>query len=390
MKDVSPKYEEILYYVTHSPYKLHAICAKNGSLEWSIDLLPIIGGVAGYPGLTPILGSDGTIYVVWNNDDGGVLPQVIAINPNGTEKWVATVNSSDHDEQGPDGVAIGSNGSIYVGNYNDPDFHALNPNGTLKWTVTNPPNATDPATVASAAIGPDGRVYVTSNYDNKLIALNTSDGMEQWSYDLGGTNSRSAPVVDSAGFIYVGSNDNKLYAVKVDGSEKWTNTSLLANTYYISPAVDEQLATPAVYIGDALGNLYAFKMSNGDPLWDINIGQVGFPSSSPAIGPDGTVYIGSTDNHLYAINPLDGSEKWKFDTSAPIYFTPTIGSDGTIYISTAVGGTLYAITDNGVTSTQKWSVSITNGSSNFASKVAISHKTEILPNYFTSSNSRYS
>ncbi len=31
--------------------------------------------------------------------------------------------------------------------------------------------------------------------------------------------------------------------------------------------------------------------------------------SSPAVGPDGTIYVGSRDFSLYAINP-DGTLKW--------------------------------------------------------------------------------
>ena len=37
--------------------------------------------------------------------------------------------------------------------------------------------------------------------------------------------------------------------------------------------------------------------------------------SSPAIGADGTIYVGSDDNYLYAINP-DGSLRWRFETGA--------------------------------------------------------------------------
>ena len=35
--------------------------------------------------------------------------------------------------------------------------------------------------------------------------------------------------------------------------------------------------------------------------------------SSHAIGPDGTIYVGSWDGKLYAINP-NGSLKWSFQT----------------------------------------------------------------------------
>jgi len=61
---------------------------------------------------------------------------------------------------------------------------------------------------------------------------------------------------------------------------------------------------------------------------DKTSGSIG---SSPAIGMDGTIYIGSDDRNLYALNS-DGSLKWKYKTSDRIFSSPAIGSDGTIYI----------------------------------------------------------
>ncbi|MEM2089259.1 MAG: PQQ-binding-like beta-propeller repeat protein, partial [Thermoproteota archaeon] len=63
--------------------------------------------------------------------------------------------------------------------------------------------------------------------------------------------------------------------------------------------------------------------------------------SSPAIGYDGTIYVGSHDNYTYALNP-DGSLKWKYETEAWVDSSPAIGSDGTIYVGSNDGG-LYAI-----------------------------------------------
>ena len=71
-------------------------------------------------------------------------------------------------------------------------------------------------------------------------------------------------------------------------------------------------------------------------------------TSSPAIGPDGTIYVGSADYNLYAINP-DGTEKWAFTTGGNISWTsPAIGPgpDWTIYVGSA-DGHLYAINPNG-------------------------------------------
>src|SRR5258705_8535402 len=46
-----------------------------------------------------------------------------------------------------------------------------------------------------------------------------------------------------------------------------------------------------------------------------------FVGSSPAIGADGTIYIGSRDKNLYAISP-EGSKKWEFATRDAVKSSP--------------------------------------------------------------------
>ena len=54
--------------------------------------------------------------------------------------------------------------------------------------------------------------------------------------------------------------------------------------------------------------------------------------SSPAIGSDGTVYVGSNDKKLYAINGKSGVKLWEFETGGGVHSSPAIGSDGTVYV----------------------------------------------------------
>jgi len=68
-------------------------------------------------------------------------------------------------------------------------------------------------------------------------------------------------------------------------------------------------------------------------------------ASSPAIGADGTIYIGSMDQNLYAVNS-DGSQKWAFTAGGQIYSSPAIGSDGTAYFG-AFDGVIYAVNSEG-------------------------------------------
>lgn len=55
-----------------------------------------------------------------------------------------------------------------------------------------------------------------------------------------------------------------------------------------------------------LAQLSVYAERNDRVIWKFNIGRE--INSSPAIGSDGTIYIGSFDGKLYAINS-DGSLK---------------------------------------------------------------------------------
>ena len=56
------------------------------------------------------------------------------------------------------------------------------------------------------------------------------------------------------------------------------------------------------YISGQGIKVYALDGNTGELMWSHETG--GPVNSSPAIGPNGTVYIGSSDNKIYA---LDGS-----------------------------------------------------------------------------------
>jgi len=68
-------------------------------------------------------------------------------------------------------------------------------------------------------------------------------------------------------------------------------------------------------------------------------------NSSPAIGLDGKVYVGSYDNCLYSVNS-DSTLAWSYETGPNIQSSPAIGSDGIIYLG-ADNRRLYAVTSNG-------------------------------------------
>ncbi|MDE2682065.1 MAG: PQQ-binding-like beta-propeller repeat protein [Verrucomicrobiota bacterium] len=66
-------------------------------------------------------------------------------------------------------------------------------------------------------------------------------------------------------------------------------------------------------------------------LWEFKTGGA-IGDSSSAIGSDGTVYVGSFDKKLYAINGKSGVKLWEFETGGYVLSSPAIGSDGTVYV----------------------------------------------------------
>ena len=197
---------------------------------------------------------------------------------------------------------------------------------------------------SSPAIGSDGTLYVGSG-DNKLYALNPK-GTKKWEFATGFWI-HSSPTIGPDGTLYVGSYDHKLYALNPDGTKKWefeTGGEILS-----SPAIGSD---GTLYLGSCDHKLYALN-PDGTKKWKFETGDVIF--SSPAIGPDGTLYVGSYDNKLYALNP-DGTKKWEFATSNLIASSPAIGSDGTIYVG-SWDRKLYALNPDG---TKKWEFATSN------------------------------
>ena len=73
-------------------------------------------------------------------------------------------------------------------------------------------------------------------------------------------------------------------------------------------------------------------------LWKFATGKGVF--SSPVVGADGTIYIGSADRYFYALTP-DGAVKWKHQTGEIIDSSALLDDRGRVYVGSG-DGHLYA------------------------------------------------
>jgi outer membrane protein assembly factor BamB len=93
-----------------------------------------------------------------------------------------------------------------------------------------------------------------------------------------------------------------------------------------------------VYFGSNDDNLYAVDASSGEGIW--NFTTDGRVRSSPTV-VDGTVYFGSNDDNLYAVDASSGEEIWSFTTNDIVRSSPTV-VDGILYVGSN-DDNLYAV-----------------------------------------------
>ncbi|MBS0663706.1 MAG: PQQ-like beta-propeller repeat protein [Verrucomicrobia bacterium] len=136
-----------------------------------------------------------------------------------------------------------------------------------------------------------------------------------------------------------------------DGSVRWSFTtvsSAVSGNILSSPAVAPD---GTVYVGVEVGSSTSLAPSGrvfaltsaGAQRWVYQTPD--WVDSTPAVAPNGTIYFGCWDGKLYALNP-DGTKKWTFATSGFVASSPALATDGTIYIGSG-DGSLYAVNPDG-------------------------------------------
>jgi outer membrane protein assembly factor BamB len=223
---------------------------------------------------------------------------------------------------------------------------------TIIWDFQLPAKIED----SSPAISSDGTVYIGCRGKEGLAnVFAVKDGVEQWQFETGDIV-RSAPAIDEAGNIYLGSYDNHLYGFDPQGNVIM-KFDMGNNAKYSGPVFG---LNGEIYIGCQTDELIAVD-KGGNELWRYDTG--GDVNSTPAVGSDGSIYVGSTGDLFFAFNP-DGSVKWSKEFGSWTATATALGEDGTVYfagegnnLDATFGGVLIAYEPN--TGNEKWRTGLT-------------------------------
>src|SRR6266542_2152777 len=119
------------------------LCAQQpGEKLWELGLGVTDGSVA--------IGPEGMLYVNTGSAFAEAGSKVFALNPDGTLRWEASLDSRLGTS-----VALGPDGSLYVGSQApNPTLYALARDGSRKWAFT-----ADDTITTTPAIGADDTIY---------------------------------------------------------------------------------------------------------------------------------------------------------------------------------------------------------------------------------------
>lgn len=276
----------------------------EGSLRWifqargPIFTSPVIGKNSIYFGC-----SDSSLY---------------CLGFNGEKIWEFRTNEEIYSTP-----AIDQQGNIIFGS-DDSLIYALNEKGKLIWSYK-----TGDVCSFSPAIGPDGTIYVVAD---SVYAL-TLNGKRKWTFPPPEDGEfATSPIVDFESNIYIGGNDGYLYAILPNGRLRWRAAVL---------DEDQIRSDLAIGLGDTIllgcedGMVY--KKGRYGPL--ISVYETDDEVlACPVMDEVGHIYFLSEDGYFYCLE-RDGRLRWKLEIalsekSVLITSGATIGKDGTIYVGT--------------------------------------------------------
>jgi outer membrane protein assembly factor BamB len=216
--------------------------------------------------------------------------------------------------------------------------------GTEKWRYPLKPDAKI-AFYANPVLTDDGQLLVPS-YDHKLYSIDPTTGIGKVLF-TGSTNRLIASPLATKNMIYQPSSDGKVYAINMTGNPIWEQET--GRPIWAQPATDSNCG--CIYVASMDHKVYSYDAEIGTKRWvsqDLGGALVG----TPAVGTDGTLYVGTFGKEMLALNTSDGSIKWRFTTEDWVWSGPALVNNSLFFGD--LSGYLYGL--NAADGTALWRI----------------------------------
>lgn len=226
------------------------------------------------------------------------------------------------------------------------EFRALDrATGEEVWKMRSRDKFSSGANVFTAANG-EARVLVNA-YEGITWCLRLADGKEIWSVKWSDRINGTPALLPGGEWLAFGGCDHSVHTMQLaDGK---IVSSVATEAYITNTAAT---AGGVIYAGNYAGEVMAVKAGAREPEWIYRAGKLPF-FSAPAVG-ENTVFIGSRDKHLHAIDRETGELRWKFRTRGRVDSSPLLFRDAVVFGSW--DGRLYALDPE--SGEERWSLDL--------------------------------
>jgi len=238
-------------------------------------------------------------------------------------------------------LGLGTNGDLYV-NTESGNLTILDPRyGSDKGQFSAVMRGTPIVLNNGNVIATDGAKTLFAMKNIDLYAWKFTFDDEDYDQDL-----QTSPAISTGELVFILAPDGQLFAINADtGKEMWKSqiyadsTPVAGRNNIIYTVSSSKRSEP--------GYLYAVNNDNGAVQWKLQLSAQGIDSCNLAVADDGTIYV-VTDDQLYAVTPA-GELNWQISVDKGLT-APAIGEDGSLYVGSG-RGVLYAFNPDG---TDKW------------------------------------
>jgi outer membrane protein assembly factor BamB len=146
--------------------------------------------------------------------------------------------------------------------------------------------------------------------DSVLAGLDAASGRKKWTYEV-----KPAPLsaLIGEGLVFTRDTYGTVYAVHADdGTAAWKKPIDYRSSV-------QEVGNGMVYVDEADGHVRALRADTGEPVWSRRLGQGEEKpyGESYTLGLSaGTLWVGSTDQTVYALDAVDGRVLWTYGADA--------------------------------------------------------------------------
>ncbi len=297
----------------------------------------------------PVIGPDGTIYCGIYVEVTATLrrPGLVALNPSdGSEKWrhyLAIGNYAPREAAvSPDGQYVYYGGDAGSGGGYRGRIYCLNTtDGSQNWyyQLSSAYTGSYELIDGGIKIGTDGTIYFQTLRPMgvaKTWAIN-SDGTYKWHHSIIGyaysDMQHHCPCIGDDGYIYVTDSGGQLWKFDSDGNSLWAAVYVNYNTKWPG-SLDDNNNFYVACDGGRDVNKFAPDGTQlwATPQWDFYL------HCSPAHDSDGYIYAtGGSGYYLRKMDPSDGSTVWEHSLGVITTAMMAVSADGYIYIGCGNG-----------------------------------------------------